>query len=334
MRIPETWKTRIALSAIAAVLLAAGLFLGLSHIKSGQVVGPSQAPSSSPSTSSGSAAPKPVRSEPHVLVIMEENQGYNATQTDCGTANSYFCQLAGEYASVVPWFGVAHPSLPNYLAVTSGSTQGCSSDTCSGPYPVDNLGDQLTVAGIPWTAYMESMPAPCYQGVSDGEYAKKHDPFVFYADLLDGPVCAAHVLPYPGPSGLLSTLNGTSPPDFVWITPNLIDDMHDGTVAEGNAWLETNLEPILSSAWFTSYRSTVIVTEDENDHEPTGSCCGDAAGGQIPELVISHRARGRGIVSLTGDQYGTLRTIEEAFGLPLLGAAADPANGDLNQLFG
>jgi hypothetical protein len=142
------------------------------------------------------------------------------------------------------------------------------------------------------------------------------------------------VLPYPGPSGLVSALGGARPPDFVWITPNLIDDMHDGTVADGNSWLQTNLSPVLSSAWYTNYTSTVIVTMDENDAQSSGSCCGDAVGGQVPEIIISRNVVGGGPVSATGDHYGTLRTIEEAYGVPLLGAAANSANGDLSSLFG
>lgn len=272
--------------------------------------------------------------EPHVLVIVEENQGYNSTQTDCGIDNSYFCLLASEYASIVPWYGVAHPSLPNYLAITSGSTHGCLSDGCPGPFAVDNLGYQLTRAGIPWTAYMKSMPSPCYRGLDLGEYAKKHDPFAFYSDLLDKGACVQHVLPYPGAGHLLSALDATGSPDYVWITPNLLDDMHDGTVAQGNAWLHANLGPVLSSPWFTRFNSTVIVTEDENDDQPAGSRCDDAAGGQIPELVISRKARGRAVTPITGDQYGTLRSIEETFRLPLLGAAAEASNGDLLSLFG
>jgi acid phosphatase len=264
---------------------------------------------------------------------MEENQGYDATQTNCGADNAYFCQLAAEYASVVPWFGIGHPSLPNYLAVTSGSTQGCTADTC-GTYAVNNLGEQLTVSGIPWAAYMESMPSACYTGATYGEYAGRHNPFVHFADLLSSGACAAHDLPYPGAAGLVSALDRAGAPDFVWITPNLIDDMHDGTVAEGNQWLQANLAPILTSAWFLDFRSTVIVTEDENDAQPSGSCCGDAAGGQVPSIVISRNATGRGIVNLTGDHYGTLRSIEEAFGLPQLGGAAQASNGDLSSLFG
>lgn len=328
-------KARIAVTALAALVMSAGIYLGITHLGGAGVRHPrTNRPRGSPTASASPTRTTPPRQVPHVLVIMEENQGYNATQSACGSANAYFCALASEYASVVPWYGVSHPSLPNYLAVTSGSTQGCLSDGCPGPYSADNLGNQLTEAGIPWTAYMESMPSPCYQGSSFGEYAQKHDPFVYYQDLLDSPACASHVLPYPGEPGLLSALNGASAPDFVWITPNLLDDVHDGTVAQGNAWLQANLTPVLSSPWFTDFPSTVVVTEDENDAAPSGGCCEEAAGGQIPELVISRHAKGRGVVSITGDLYGTLRTIEEDYGLPLLGAAANPANGDLTTLFG
>ena len=77
---------------------------------------------------------------------------------------------------------------------------------------------------------------------------------------------------------------------------------------------------------------TVIITADEGADD--SGCCGDAAGGQVPMVVISANAEGRGDISLNGNHFGSLRTIEEAFGLPLLGAASDVANGDLGQLFG
>ncbi|HVC24065.1 MAG TPA: alkaline phosphatase family protein [Candidatus Dormibacteraeota bacterium] len=329
MRLSPTWATRIALPIVVVLILVGGLIFGLGHLEGKRPGTPRLTGTASPARTRPTPSP-----EPHVLIIVEENQGYNSTQVDCGVDNSYFCLLASEYASIVPWYGVTHPSLPNYLALTSGSTQGCLSDGCPGPYAVDNLGHQLTQAGIPWAAYMESMPTPCYRGLSLGEYAKKHDPFSFYSDLLDKGACAQHVLPYPGVSHLLSALDATGSPDYVWITPNLLDDMHDGTLAQGNAWLQANLGPVLSSPWFTRFQSTVIVTDDENDDQPTGSCCDDAAGGQIPELVISRKARGRAAISITGDQYGTLRSIEETFRLPLLGAAAEASNGDLLSLFG
>jgi hypothetical protein len=272
----------------------------------------------------------PTGSEPHVLVIVEKNQGYSATESDRSRSDSYFCHLASESASIAPWYGVSHPSLPNYLTVT----QGCTSDSCSGRYSVDNLGNQLSQAGIPWTAYMESMPSACCTGLSSGEYAKKHDPYVYHADIRDGGGCVRHVLPYPGASQLVSALSEANAPDFVWITPNLIDDLHDGAVADGNAWLQPNLGPVLSSSWFADHKSTVIATEDANDAQSSGGCCGDALAGQILELVISSHARGKGIGSRTGDHYDTLRTIQETDRLPLLGAAASSANSDLTPLLG
>jgi acid phosphatase len=164
---------------------------------------------------------------------------------------------------------------------------------------------------------MESMPSPCYTGGSSGGYAKKHDPFMYFTDVI-GAGCASHVLPYPGSSGMLSALNGSSAPGFVWITPNLTDDMHDGSVLQGDAWLKANIDPVLTSSWFTNFDSTVVITMDEQ------------SGGvnQVPFVVISNNAKGHGAITSSGNDYGALRAIEEEFGLGLLGAASNPANGD------
>ena len=131
---------------------------------------------------------------------------------------------------------------------------------------------------------------------------------------------------------MMSTLNSSAPPDFVWITPNLAHDMHDGSVAEADAWLHANLPAVLTSPWFAD-DGTVIITMDENHAAPSGSCCGNAAGGRVPTIVISSNARGHGSIATTGDHYTTLRAIEAAFGLALLGGAASDF-GNLNSLLG
>ena len=260
---------------------------------------------------------------PHVLLVMLENKGYAATLGSCGT-DPYLCSLAAAYLSATEWFGVGHPSLPNYLGATSGSTQGCNSDTCATGITARDLGAQLSAARIPWVAYMESMPSACYSGVANGPYARKHNPFVYYADN----AYPCHDLPYPGSSGLIATLDSPAPPDFVWITPNLNNDMHDGSVQQGNAWLAANLAPVFASRWFNDGEATVIITMDENDASPS------PAGGQVPMIAISSTARGAGHRAIYGNHYGTLRTIEQEFGLPLLGNALNPNNGDLYGYFG
>jgi phosphatidylinositol-3-phosphatase len=275
----------------------------------------------------------PPSGTPHVMVIIEENKGYAATLGSCGS-DPYFCSLAATYASDTSWFGVNHPSEPNYVALAAGSTLGCLSDSscAANSLPQTDLGGQLTAKGIPWVGYMESMPSACYTGGSAGGYALKHNPFGFFKDNYRG---TCHILPYPGVSGLVSALSASHPPDFVWITPNVMNDMHTGSVKQGDAWLRANLGPVLASPWFTAGNATVIVTMDENDAQASGTCCTvSTPGGQVPMVVISSDARGKSSFSSSGDHYGLLRSIEEAYGLGLLGAAANSVSGDLSALFG
>jgi hypothetical protein len=295
----------------------------------------SPSPSATPRPTPGpTPTPRPHSSATHVLVIMEENQGYQATLGSC-SADPYLCGLGSSYASVVGWTGTGHPSEPNYLAITTGGMQGCTSDTCFKTLTVPSIGGQLSAAGVPWTAYMESMPSACFTGQwapagtsgSAALYGEKHDPFVAEGDVLNNG-CTKHVLPYPGVSSMVTALTGAGAPDFVWITPNQQDDMHSNTVQAGDAWLKANLAPVLSSPWFTGFNSTVIVTMDEHSGDQTGG------GGAIPLVVVSSNANGKGNVTSAGNHYGLLRSIEETYRLPLLGAAANPANGDLRSWFG
>ena len=302
-------------------------------------------PSASPTVAPSAAASPPASGSarvPHILVVIEENVGYAATLDSCGSGSPdpYLCSLAAEYASVTNWYGVQHPSQPNYVDIASGADQGCTSEGCvgAGAYSTTDLGGQLTGAGIPWVAWMESMPSPCYTGSAygsdaTGTYALKHNPFVVFHDNLGSGSC--HIRPYPGARGAVTVLDGAGAPDFAWISPNLCDDGHDdcgpGNVRQLDSWLRADLPGVLSSRWFAD-NGAVIITMDEGTDN--AGCCGHAAGGRIPMVVISSASRGRGNVGLSGDHFGTLRTIEEAYGLPRLGAAGNPSNGDLSSLLG
>ena len=323
---PVVWTATIATFAAAA---------GVSPTPTpSPTASPTQSPTGTPTptptptpTATPTATPTPTPTitptpgTPHVMVIVEENKGYGATLGSCG-ADPYLCSLASQYASYTNWYAIGHPSLPNYLAFDSGGTQSCQADACAGGYGATDLGGQLSSAGIPWTAYMESMPSACDTNGSVGLYKRSHNPFVYFNDVANSSNCANNVVPYPGTAGLISNLDASGAPQFVWITPNLNDDMHNGTVAQGDAWLQANLAPVLTSSWFTNYDSTVIVTMDENDGQPL------PGGGQIPMVVISSTAAGQGSISTAGNLYGTLRGIEETFGLGYLGAAASASSGD------
>jgi phosphatidylinositol-3-phosphatase len=246
---------------------------------------------------------------------MEENKGYAATLGTC-SADPYFCSLAAKYASFTNSHGVSHPSEPNYVAFESGGIQGCTADSSCAANSVSatDLGGQLTAKGVPWVGWMESMPSNCYTGKDSGGYALKHSFGGFFKDEYTG---ACHIKPYPGSSSALSTLDGASAPDFAWISPNLTDDMHDGTVAQGDAWLATNLAPVLASSWFRNFPSTVIVTMDEGD---------SGGNNQIPTVVISSNALAKGAITTTINHYSVLRAVEAVYGLGYLGGAASAAN--------
>ena len=113
------------------------------------------------------------------MLIMEENRNRNEV---IGAGNMpYFNSLASKYTNTTAWEGVGHPSLPNYLALISGSTQGVTADLTGISFPgVPTLGSQLSQAGIPWKAYMESMPEVASEVAESGEYVKRHNPFAYF----------------------------------------------------------------------------------------------------------------------------------------------------------
>ena len=254
---------------------------------------------------------------------MEENKGYSAVIGS--SAAPYINSLANANVLATNWFGVSHPSLPNYLAFDSGSTQGVTTDcTTCGPFGGADLGGQLSAAGISWKAYEESMPSACYTGGSSGEYAKKHNPFVYFSDVLNNG-CSSHVVPF---SQFATDMANGTLPTFIFVTPNLLDDMHDGTVQQGDAWLKANIDPLLHNPWFTSNAAgaDLIVTMDEHEADNTNG------GGHVPAVVDSSSGR-RLTDGSFGNHYGTLRGIEEAYGLTLLGGAASLSNGGLRSAF-
>ena len=262
------------------------------------------------------ARPVPTRaaSAPHILLVMLENKGYQKTLGTC-SADPYLCSLAKSYASVTGWVGIGHPSLPNYLAIVSGSTQGCTSDSCpTGKYRGDLMA-QLLAASIPFALYMESMPGAC-ASKDHGLYVVHHNPGPYFTDAN----CSTTDVPYPGAKGLVTALDNGSAGDFVWITPNVDDDMHSASVQAGDKWLQANLSGVLTSSWFAS-GGTVIVTMDEG---PKNNA--------VPMVIVSANAKGMGTVNRPGDHYGTLRSLETAYSLAPLGKAAGAT--DLSSLFG
>lgn len=273
----------------------------------------------------------------HVFVIVMENSSYSGL---LGNPDApWLNQAARTYGLASSYYGVAHPSQPNYLALISGSTQGVRSDetiTVNAP----DLVDQLEAQGHSWKAYMQSLFA---QGNTDklapqaGDYARKHDPFVSFADIQRSPARMANIVDF---SQFAADLRENTVPDFAWISPDLCHDMHGRAAQQpgdpcadphllttrGDAFLHTTIDEIMhSQAW--SGNSVIFLTWDESEFGDGSGCC-DASrgGGHILTLVISRHALAPRSSSALYNHYSLLATIEDGWGLGCLANTCDTAN--------
>jgi len=290
---------------------------------------PAAAPAAAnPLVPSHAAPPAPVAvpTFSHIFVIVMENHEYGSV---IGRPEApYVNSLAATYGLATNYYAASHPSLPNYFALTAGSTFGIATDCTTCYVNATNIADQVESSGRSWKAYMEDMPTPCYMGASSGNYAMKHDPFMYYTDIRNNPArCAAHVVPF---AQFGVDMSSGQVPNFVWITPNMCNDTHDCPVSTGDAWLGNIVPRIIGSAAFRN-RGVLFITWDEG--ASNASCCGDAWGGHVATLVISPMSISGFRSSTAENHYSLLRTIEDGFQLGHLGAAAWSSNVPLRQYF-
>ena len=264
----------------------------------------------------------------HVFIIVMENEAYEKILGNT-TAAPYINSLAQRYAVAANYHGITHPSLPNYLALTAGDTFTITSDCtdCFVDHP--NIVDQLEAAGKSWKAYMESMPSACFVGDSGKLYRQKHNPFIYYDNIRNNPARCNKIVPF---SQFDADLQANALPNYVWITPNMCNDIHDCSLATGDAWLQTWVSKILASpAW--QQDGALFLTFDESNHSDNTSCCTYAFGGHVLTLVISPLARPAYQSQVAYDHYSLLRTIEESWGLPPLAHAGCDCSPSMADFF-
>jgi acid phosphatase len=293
--------------------------------------GPATTPTSLPATT---ATPGPRR----IVVVVEENHSYDQV---IGSPEAPFLnRLAGQGTLLTSFFATTHPSLPNYIAMVSGGTQGITSDCGDCIVDAPNLADQLERAGISWTAYQQGLPAPCSDAHLAGDYAKKHDPFLYLRSVRTDPARCAKVVPF---DRLDADLAAGHLPRFVFVTPDLAHDMHGTGEGGANASLVRAADDWLrdlygrlaaSTAWREDTRLVVTWDEGGGGGGGRGACCGGlGAGGHIATMVAGPRVR-TGRDTTTYDHHALLRSVEAAFGLPFLGHAADPTSATIPAVAG
>jgi phospholipase C len=230
----------------------------------------------------------------------------------------YLNGLIAKYGLATNYFGVSHPSQPNYLALFSGSLQGVTDDN---PHDISatNLADQLEAQGKTWSVFAQDYPGNCSTSASSngqgdgigaaGTYARKHNPAISFTDISTNPARCARI------ENLASFDPAAA--DFEMIVPNQCNDMHSCPVATGDAFLQAFVPRITSSPAFAG--SVLFITTDEGTSDVGG-------GGRVATVVVSPLVTAGLTVPANYDHYSLLRTIEDSWGLPCLGLACSATN--------
>jgi hypothetical protein len=266
---------------------------------------------------------------PKIMVVMMENE--SNSDIIGNPALPYVTSLAADYGSATQSYALTHPSLPNYLEIVSGSNEGVTDDNppSSHSFPtVPTLASQLVAAGYSCDAYAENLPADPTN--DSGLYAVHHNPWEYFPS---APITVKDA------SALIPDLNGSSPPDFVWYTPNLTDDGHTGVpvdtqaneLADTETFLSTFIPSVQATAWYKSGGQIIIEWDEGLDSDTSGVNGGD--GGHIPTIVVSKYLAAFPVqYSGAVATAGILHSIEHIYQLPYLGDAAVAANGNIDPL--
>jgi hypothetical protein len=297
-------RRRRPLARPASILLVAALSAACATASSGAAFRPGRtSPDGAPASDAVQRSPRASRA-PVVLIVLENHE----TSAILGSSEAPYLNhtLIPAGRMFTNYAAVTHPSLPNYLAMTSGSTQGKvgTDSVYAGEIHARNLFGQLSRAHVRWRSFQETMPSPCYRGYAAGtdprQYALKHDPAMIYADIANSRRCR-RVVP-------LSEMNPTHLPSFSFVTPNLCNDMHSCGVAVGDRWLGRHVPALLKNG------AIVIVTFDEGSSDLGG-------GGNVLTLEVGRGMLAGDTVGRVYDHYSLLAGLEDRFGLRRLGRA-------------
>jgi phosphatidylinositol-3-phosphatase len=275
--------------------------------------GPNPTPRQASVPSAGTAA--------HVFLIIEENRSFSTVYP---SGMPWLSALGDRYGIATNYYSNEKGSLLDYLWLSSGSGEsdfGCGGSQCSKTVTDNNVFRQLNQAGMSWNVYADSLPSTGFMGASDGEYVKRHNPAVWYSDVVNDHEQQQNIVPF---SQFAADLAAGNLPDYAIIVPNLQHDAHDGTPEVADQWLQTNIGPLIASQYFQGgTQSVLFITFDNGNNDAEGQVFTAVVGQSvIPGVKVDTRFH----------HENTLRTIMQLLGLQHLpGASATAA--PMNEFF-
>ena len=261
------------------------------------------------------STPAAVPTPDHVVIVIEEN--HSAASILGNPDAPYINSLAAGGASFTNFFAISHPSQPNYLQFFSGASQGVTTNNTplDLPYSTANLGASLINAGHTFAGYSEDLPYAGFVGDAATYYVRRHNPWVNWQ--ADSPPASESSI---GSNQLSFSTNqpfSAFPSDYSQlpsvsiVVPSLINDMHDGSIADADTWLVNNIEPY--RAWAMSNNSLLILTWDEDEHTQNNQIATIFSGPMV-------RTDQPAATDENWNLHNLLRTVEDMYSLPHSGS--------------
>lgn len=266
----------------------------------------------------------------HVFLLVEENHAYSSVIGN--SAMPYTNSLATQYALATQYYADRHNSLPNYFMLTVGDLV-TTNDLFSGTVSADNVTRALTAAGKTWKIYSESLPKAGYLGINVIPYARDHNPFAYFSDVINSGSQAANVVPF---TQLAMDIQNDSLPDYAMIVPDLSNDGHDcpneaascsdtQKLANVDSWIKNNVGPLIASPAFQN--SVLIYTWDESVLTDTAN-----GGGHIATILVSPKVRAGYQSTALYQHQSTLKLTMQLLGVTDYPGAAASAP-DMSEFF-
>lgn len=259
------------------------------------------------------AQARPNRPLHHVWLFVMEN--HSLGQILGNPQAPFLNRMARRYRVATQFYAPSHPSLPNYLAMISGSTQGCGSDHCKVGLRGPTLAKQLSRNGLEWRGFFEGLPHRGYTGGDRGNYVRHHNPFVYFRSVTSKRHQRRHIQRLRAfPRSL------HRPPALSFVVPDNSHNMHTGSVRKGDRWLAYWVPRVMRSRGYRN-GGTILIVWDESHNDRSGCCLRNVHGGRVPLFVIARDARHRHRLRRPMTTYSLLSTLESGYRVPRLGFA-------------
>ena len=254
----------------------------------------------------------------HVVIVMEENANFSSVVGN--SSMPYLNSLIATYGLATQYYANTHPSIGNYEMLVTGQvlTNNDSETPESFPISVDNIVRELSANGKTWRAYAEDLPSVGYLGGDTGNYAVRHVPLAYLTDVQDSATTRQGLVPF---TQFATDMAAGKLPNFSFVTPNLCNDAHNCSLGTADAWLKTQIAPLLTSSPFKA-DGLLIITFDESSNDDTHG------GGRVAAVFVSPAFSKKGYQSTTFYQHqSTLRLMLQSLGVDTFPGAAAAAPG-------